>query len=184
MPLTALGALAIGAGTKALTGIGQLLFSGKKQPEPKYEIPTKQFEAENLARGMAAEGMPASQYNAALQNIQLSAVQAGRTAALAGRGAMLGNIGNIQAGQDRSVLGLAAQDAAARTQNQRFLYSALMAGAQYQDKAFANQFQSWMNKEQQRRALIGAGIQNVAGAGDTFLGGYLQNEYTKALSKA
>lgn len=181
MALTALGALAIGAGTKALTGIGQMLFSGKKNPEPKYEIPKEVGEAIGLARGMAAEGMPEAQRMSALQNIQQSAVQAGRTAGMAGRGAMLGSIGNIQAQQDRSVLGLAAQDAAARQQNQRFLYSALMAGAQYQDKAFANQWQSWMNKEQQRRALIGAGIQNIAGAGDTFLGGYLQNQYTQAL---
>ena len=178
-PLAALG---ISAGAKALTGIGQLLFSGKKQKEPKYEMPTKQLEAENLARGMAAEGMPEAQRMAALQNIQQSAVQAGRTAGMAGRGAMLGSIGNIQAQQDRSVLGLAAQDAAARMQNQRFLYSALMAGAQYQDKAFANQFQSWMNTEQQRRALIGAGIQNIAGGIDTFTGGMLQQNYIDAMT--
>jgi hypothetical protein len=177
-----LAALAIGTGVKALTGIGQMLFSGKKQKEPKYEMPTKQLEAENLARGMAAKGMPEAQRMAALQNIQQSAVQAGRNIASLGRGSALAGQGNVQAQQDRSVLGLAAQDAAARMQNQRFLYSALMAGAQYQDKAFANEFQSYMNKEQQRRSLIGAGIQNIAGAGDTFLGGYLQNQYTQALS--
>ena len=180
--LTALGALGISAGAKALTGIGQLLFSGKKQKEPKYEMPTKQLEAENLARGMAAEGMPEAQRMAALQNIQQSAVQAGRTAGMAGRGAMLGSIGNVQAQQDRSVAGLAAQDAAARMQNQRFLYSALMAGAQYQDKAFANQFQSYMNKEQQRRSLVGASLRNTLEAGETFTAGMLQQNYIDAMT--
>lgn len=179
-----LGALAIGTGVKALTGIGQMLFSGKKQKEPKYEIPKEVGEAVGLARGMAAEGMPAQQYYDTLQNIQQSSVLAGRNIASLGRGSALAGQGNIQAQQSKSVLSLGAQDAAARMQNQRFLYSALMAGAQYQDKAFANQFQSYMNKEQQRRALIGAGIQNIAGAGDTFLGGYLQNQYTKALSQS
>jgi len=180
--LTALGALGISAGAKALTGIGQLLFSGKKQKEPKYEMPTKQLEAENLARGMAAEGMPEAQRMAALQNIQQSAVQAGRTAGMAGRGAMLGSIGNVQAQQDRSVAGLAAQDAAARMQNQRFLYSALMAGAQYQDKAFANEFQSYMNKEQQRRSLVGASLRNTLEAGETFTAGMLQQNYIDAMT--
>ena len=36
VPLAPLAALAIGTGVKALTGIGQMLFSGKKQKEPKY----------------------------------------------------------------------------------------------------------------------------------------------------
>jgi hypothetical protein len=165
--------LAIGAGAKALTGIGQLLGSGRKKAEPKYEIPKEVGEAIGLARGMAAEGMPAQQYYDTLQNIQQSSVLAGRNIASLGRGSALAGQGNIQAQQSKSVLSLGAQDAAARQQNQRFLYSALMAGAQAKDKQFANQWQSWMNKEQQRRALIGSGIQNIAGSVDTFMGGYL-----------
>ncbi len=166
--------LAIGAGTKALLGVGQALFSGRKRAEPKYEIPKEVEEAVGLARGMAAEGMPEAQRMAALQNIQQSAVQAGRTAAMAGRGAMLGSMGNIQAQQDRSVLNLASQDAAMRQQNQRFMYSALRAKAQDKDKAFANQWQSWMNEEQRRRALRGASMQNIGGAVDTMMGGMIQ----------
>lgn len=170
--ITPLGIGLIAGGAQALIGgIGAIGARSRLNKlvgqEPKYEIPTKQLEAENLARGMAAEGMPASQYTAALQNIQQSAVQAGRTASMAGRGALLGSIGNVQAQQDRSVLGLAAQDAAARQQNQRFLYSALMAGAQYQDKKFANQWQSWMNKFQQERANLGASKQTAFGGIDT-----------------
>lgn len=183
MPLPALAVLGIAAGAKALLGAGQMLFAPKKKPEPKYEIPKEVGEAVGLARGMAAEGMPEAQRMAALQNIQQSAVQSGRNIASLGRGSALAGQGNVQAQQDRSVLGLAAQDASMRQQNQRFLYSALlMAGAQYQDKAFANKFQSWMNTEQQRRALIGAGIQNIAGGIDTFTGGMLQQNYIDAMT--
>ncbi len=181
-PLSALAALGISAGAKALTGIGQLLFSGKKQKEPKYEIPKEVGQSIDLARGMAAEGMSEAQRMAALQNIQQSAVQSGRNIASLGRGSALAGQGNVQAQQDRSVLGLAAQDAAARMQNQRFLYSALMAGAQYQDKAFANQFQSYMNKEQQRRSLIGASLRNTLEAGETFTAGMLQLNYIDAMT--
>jgi hypothetical protein len=78
----------------------------------------------------------------------------------------LASIGNIQAGLDRSNLAVAAQDAAMRQQNQRFAQQALMTQAQYKDKAFANQFQSYMNREQQRRANLGAGMQNVFGGLD------------------
>jgi hypothetical protein len=39
-----------------------------------------------------------------------------------------------------------------------------------------------MNTEQQRRALIGAGIQNIAGGIDTFTGGMLQQNYIDAMT--
>jgi hypothetical protein len=78
----------------------------------------------------------------------------------------LASIGNIQAGLDRSNLAVAAQDASLRLQNQRFAQQALMTQAQFRDKAFANQWQSWMNREQQRRAMVGAGMQNIMGGID------------------
>jgi hypothetical protein len=123
--------------------------------------------------------MPEASRMMALQGAQQSALF-GMRAAQDRRGG-LASIGNIQAGLDRSNLAVAAQDASMRQQNQRFAQQALMTQAQYKDKAFANQFQSYMNKEQQRRALIGAGIQNLAGSADTFAAGYLQNQYTNAL---
>lgn len=180
MALPALAILGIASGAKALLGAGQAIAAGRRKEEPKYEIPKEVGQAIGLAQGMAQEGMPEAQRMAALQNIQQSAVM-GMRGAQDRRGG-LASIGNVQAQQDRSVLSLAAQDAAARQQNQRFLYSALMAGAQYQDKAFANRWQSWMNREQQRRALIGAGIQNIGGAVDTFTGGMMQLNYMNALT--
>jgi hypothetical protein len=115
---------------------------------------------------MAQTGMPEASRMQALQGAQQSALF-GMRAAQDRRGG-LASIGNVQAGMDRTNLAVAAQDAAMRQQNQRFAQQALMTQAQYKDKAFANQWQSWMNKEQQRRALIGAGMQNIMGGIDLF----------------
>jgi hypothetical protein len=163
----ALGALAIGGilgGVKALSGIGQMLFAPKSKPEPKYEIPQEVFQATQQAQEMAQTGMQEASRMQALQGAQQSALF-GMRAAQDRRGG-LASIGNVQAGMDRTNLAVAAQDAAMRQQNQRFAQQALMTQAQYKDKAFANQWQSWMNKEQQRRALLGAGMQNIMGGLD------------------
>ena len=163
-PLSMLAIGGILGGAKALTGIGQMLFSGRKQAEPKYEIPQEVFRATQMAQEMAQTGMPEASRMQALQGAQQSALFGMRSAQ--DRRGGLASIGNIQAGLDRSNLAVAAQDAAMRQQNQRFAQQALMTQAQYRDKAFANQFQSYMNKEQQRRANLGAGMQNVFGGLD------------------
>lgn len=155
--------LAIG-GVKALAGGIQALTAGRKQAEPKYEIPKEVFQATQMAQEMAQTGMPEASRMQALQGAQQSALF-GMRAAQDRRGG-LASIGNIQAGLDRSSLSVAAQDAATRLQNQRFAQQALMTQAQYRDKAFANQWQSWMNREQQRRAMVGAGLQNIMGGLD------------------
>jgi hypothetical protein len=151
-------------GAKTLAGGIQALAAGKKRPEPKYEIPQEVFQATQMAQDMARTGMPEASRMQALQGAQQSALF-GMRAAQDRRGG-LASISNIQAGLDRSNLAVAAQDASMRLQNQRFAQQALMTQAQYRDKAFANQWQSWMNKEQQRRANIGAGLQNIMGGID------------------
>jgi hypothetical protein len=161
--------MAIAGGAKALLGAGQMLFAPKKQKEPVYEIPKEVGEAVTLGRSMGSEGMAEAQRMSAVQNIQQSAVMGMRGAQ--DRRSGLAAIGNIQAQQDRSALSIMAQDAAMRQQNQRFMYSALMAGAEAKNREFSNRWQSWMNKEQQRRALIGAGIQNIGGAADLVVAG-------------
>jgi hypothetical protein len=163
LPALAIAGLAVG-GAKALGGLGQILFAGKKQAEPKYEIPKEVFRATEMAQEMARTGMPEPSRMQALQGAQQSALF-GMRAAQDRRGG-LASIGNIQAGLDRSNLAVAAQDASLRLQNQRFAQQALMTQAQFRDKAFANQWQSWMNREQQRRAMVGAGMQNIMGGID------------------
>lgn len=178
-PLAAIG---IAAGIQALTGVIQGATAGPKKEEPVYGMSEEAKEAISLGRQIAKQGMPTAQKQAALDEIRRSATQALRTASLVGSRGLLGSLGNIQAQQDLSIRNLAAQDAALMSQNQRFLYTALMAGAQAKDKEFANQWQAWANAEQQRRAQVGAMQQNIAGAASTFLGGYLQNQQIQALA--
>lgn len=166
------GGMGLGLGIQGGLGLIQSIIGGigaarLAKREPKYEIPKEVGEAISLAKGMAAEGMPAAQRVAAEQGIQQSALL-GLSAAQSRRGGLM-SAQNIQATTDRSLLNLASQDAAMRQQNQRFAYSALMAGASYADKAFANRWQSWSNRMQQNRALLGAGIQNIAGAGQSLM---------------
>ena len=168
MPIPALLGPAIQGGLGLVQSIvGGIGMARQAKREPKYEIPKEVGEAVGMARGMAAEGMPAAQRTQAMQDIQQSAMM-GMSAAQSRRGGLM-SAQNIQAGMDRSALNLAAQDTAMRQQNQRFAYSALMAGASYADKAFANKWQSWSNKMQQSRSLLGAGLQNIAGVGTSLM---------------
>jgi hypothetical protein len=155
--------LAIG-GVKALAGGIQALTAGKKRPEPKYEIPKEVFQATDLARQMSQEGMAEPSRMMALQGAQQSALF-GMRAAQDRRGG-LASIGNIQAGLDRSALSVAAQDAAARQQNQLNYQRALLNQAGEQKLKFQTEHASWMNAEQRRRANIGAGLQNIMGGID------------------
>ena len=167
LPASLLLGPAIQGGLGLVQGIiGGIGMAKQAKREPKYEIPKEVGEAVGMARGMAAEGMPSAQRTQAMQDIQQSAMM-GMSAAQSRRGGLMA-AQNVQAGMDRSALNLAAQDAAMRQQNQRFMYSALMAGASYADKAFANRWQSWSNKMQQSRALVGSGIQNIGRGADIY----------------
>jgi hypothetical protein len=164
-------------GVKAAAGGIQALTAGKRQAEPKYEIPQEVFQATQRAQEMAQTGMPEASRMQASQAALQSAVLLGRGAQ--DRRAGLAMAGNIQAGLDRTNLAVAAQDASMRLQNQRFAQQALMTQAQYRDKAFANQWQSWMNREQQRRANVGAGLQNIMGGLDMAGSMYAMSLYNK-----
>jgi len=148
-------------GAQVIGGIAQALSSSNRKREPKYEIPKEVFEATEMAKEAAKTGMAEESRMQALQSAQQSALF-GMRAAQDRRGG-LASIGNIQAGLDRSKLAIAAQDASMRLQNQRFAQQALMTQAQFRDKAFANQWQSWANAEQQRIETRNAGFQNMMG---------------------
>lgn len=172
---------AIKGGLGAIQGIaGAIGMARQAKKEPQYEIPGQAKEAEALGRAMGAEGMAGAQRTQALQDIQQSALM-GLRASQDRRGGLMA-AQNVQAQMGRQTLSLAAQDAAMRQQNQRFAYSALMAGAQYADKAFSNRYQSWLNKYQQSRALLGAGLQNITGAVDTYASGKMYENYLSGKS--
>ena len=166
MPIPLLAIAGITAGAKALAGVGQMLFAPKRRPEPKYEIPKEVFEVTQRAREMEQTGMPEASRVMAEQRAEQSALFAMRSAQDR-RGGLMSQ-GNIQAQQNLAALSIASQDAAMRQQNMVRTQQALMTQAGYRDKAFANQWQAAMNREQQRRALLGAGMQNIMGGFDLF----------------
>jgi hypothetical protein len=163
-PLSMLAIGGILGGAKALGGLGQILFGGKKQKEPEYKIPSQIPKYIQGMQEMALTGIPKPALQFDLENIQRSSLMAQRAAA--DRRGGLATIGTTMAQRDLSLERLGARNANLMQQNQRSALQALLVGAQYQDKLFANQWQSWMNREQQRRAMVGAGMQNIMGGID------------------
>jgi hypothetical protein len=151
-------------GTKALAGGIQALASGRRRAEPKYEIPSQIPKYIQGMQEMALTGIPKPALQFDLENIQRSSLMAQRAAA--DRRGGLATIGTTMAQRDLSLGQLGARNANLMQQNQRNALQALLVGAQYEDKLFGNQWQSWMNREQQRRALLGAGLQNIMGGFD------------------
>ena len=151
-------------GVKAAAGGIQALSAGRKQEEPEYKIPDYVPKYIQGMQEMALTGIPKQALQFDLENIQRSSLMAQRAAA--DRRGGLATIGTTMAQRDLSLGKLGERNANLMQQNQRNALQSFLFGAQYQDKLFANQWQSWMNKEQQRRALIGAGMQNIIGGLD------------------
>ena len=148
-------------GAQVIGGIAQALSSSNRKREPKYEIPKEVFEATEMAKEAAKTGMPSAALEFEKQAIDRSSLMAQRAAA--DRRAGLATINTTIAQRDLSLASLAARNANIMQQNQRFAQQALMTQAQFRDKAFANQWQSWANAEQQRIETRNAGFQNMMG---------------------
>jgi hypothetical protein len=168
MALTALGLAGIGAGVQALTGIGQILFAPNKKEPPKFKVSPFEEQALGLSQQMAATGIPDATKEFYRQQAMQSAIFGSRNLANLGRGFALAGQGNIQAQQDRAMLGLAMQDATARQQNLRNFETALLRRAQTDYRAFQNEAQQYANEEMRRASIVGAGIANVGRAGSMF----------------
>lgn len=174
----------IGAGTqiatggipglfKGITGLATSAFGKKAKDLPQYKIPEAAIKAseENLrfAGEIERMGLPESTKRDAEQRAQQAAIFGMRAAGdIRSRQAL---VGNVQAGLDRTNLNLTLQDADRRQRNMMLgnqaRISGLLTRAQYEDKAFANQWQSAANELQQERARIGAIEQNAARNIDT-----------------
>lgn len=174
----------IGAGTqiatggipglfKGITGLATSAFGKKAKDLPQYKIPEAAIKASEEGLRFAGEiekmGLQEATKREAEQRAQQAALFGMRAAG--DRRGGLAMIGNIQAGLDRTNLQLTAQDAAARQRNMMLgnqaRISAYLLRAQYEDKAFANLWQSKANELQQERARIGAIEQNAARNIDT-----------------
>lgn len=139
-------------------------------PYPEYDIPKEVFQNQNMAKGLAASGLPAAQYQQGQQNIQRNQISS-INAAQSRRGG-IGLIGNIQQRTNDANLGLDVANANARRQNMQGLMAANSAVAGYRDKAWGWNKQNKYNETRQYAlSLQGAGNQNIMGGIDSALGG-------------
>lgn len=171
----------VGTGVGAIAGgIASSLFglSQKKQgnklladnPYPTYNIPGEIYENKNLAQQIAGGGLPATQYEQAMRNIQRQ--QGTAISALQGRRSAVGGIGRIVGAGNDASLNLASADAQQKLANQKVLMGANSALAGYQDKSFQwNQANKYNQNRQYAMSLLGAGNQNLAGGIDKGIAG-------------
>jgi hypothetical protein len=157
------GVNAIGGIIKGIAGAkqkkqGKKLLNGLELPEE--QLAPELTENQNIARQNAATGMPSEQYAQAMKNIQRNQLTAFRSAK-GGRGG-LGNIAGILQGTNDATLGLDAQNAQMRVNNQGRLMDVNNNIASWKSKLFdLNKRQPYEDKRNYAYGLIGAGNQNI-----------------------
>lgn len=170
----------IAGGLQALGGLASSIFGGGQRrrakkalanmPYPIYNVPDEIMQNKALATQMASEGMASQQYAKGQQNIlrqQNSAIRQAQD-----RRSGIGLIDKIQRATNDAQLGLDAEDAKMRQQNQRGLLGVNSEVGQYRDKAFDwNKKQKYLMDRQYYQSLLGAGNQNIMGGIDRILGG-------------
>lgn len=145
-----------------LIALGTSVYQGikgakQKREAAKLQAEADQQEAANLsdARRMALTGLPAEQYQAALQNIYRT--QSAGLGALRDRRSALAGVPALQQTTNDSLLGLAAQDANARRSAERVALSQANRAAGIR----GNQASNMLNSGQQ---LTGAALNNAFNA--------------------
>jgi hypothetical protein len=162
-----LGILSQGIGSALTAGLGIYQYAKGQQEQdankrPEYQIPKEISDNLSQAQMMALEGLPAEQKQQYIQNIQRSS-NFGLRAISSRKGGLAGVAGLVQNQNDASA-NLLSQDAAARQQNQRFAMQEGNTMANYKDQAFKiNKLNPYYEKTAESQALLGAGIQNIAG---------------------
>jgi hypothetical protein len=190
MPVTA---SLIGGGAQLLSGLVSGIVGGGQKRKgrnllnilqyPTESIPAAVLENQQLAREMAATGLPSEQYNQAMQNIQRQ-----QTNALKGaqdRRGGLAAVSNIQQNTNDATLNLDAKNAAMRRQNIMNLQNVNNQVGQWQDKIWDNNVkQKYIQNYNYAMGLIGAGNQNQISGIDRGLAGittganmYLRSTY-------
>jgi hypothetical protein len=177
----------VGSAIQGVTGLFQLgagLFS-KKPKLPEYQIPDEFNKNIKLAQSTKTLGMDKASYLNALQNIGRN--QSAGLNAIRGRRGSLGAISALVQATNDSTLRLDSTDAQIRNRN--FLSGTQMEmGANQQlsqqkiEKMSWEKLQPYLNAMERRNAMIGAGIQNIAGAGQSaaMVGSSMNNPYASA----
>lgn len=172
----------ISAVPKAILGTVQAI-KGQKELDsavrPQYEIPEEIKKNLSIAERMTLEGLPSEQKQQYIENLNKSvgATLSGFTSRKAG----LSGLTNLVQSQNEAYKNLMVEDAAARQRNELQAIQQRETMAGYKDKAFQmNEMQPYEEQVAEGQALVGSGIQNIAGAFDQ-LGGVGQQAMTNKL---
>jgi hypothetical protein len=159
--------IAIQAGVALGQVIGGAIKKRKaKKNRPEYEIPLEQKVAAAVAKNRASTEMPG--YQQALQQIDVAGANALRTAAGAGGGAQaaLASIVGQTQSQKRQLAGDSAEFRLRAESQYLDQLGRLAAG---RDREFQiNEFEPYAQDYAEGRDMIGAGIENLAGAAGQF----------------
>jgi hypothetical protein len=166
LPLAAMGLAAIPSLAQGIAGAFQYAKGNRMNVvRPEYNIPNEVLEATANARQLAGANMFAGQ-QLAQNNISRSTantVNAAQQAATSSSG-LLAAITAANQNENQSMNQLAAQAGQFKIQNQQALNQQLGQQAQYQDKAWDwNKKQKFVEESDAKRALMGAGMQNIMG---------------------
>lgn len=164
----------IGIGANLLGGVGGGLFSifhGNKQykkgldifentPFPEYSEPQEVAANQAIAARMAMTGLPSSQYQRALNNINRS--QTFGLNALQTRGGSIGDVNALVGQGNDAALALDTADAEARRQALGTLMQSNLTAAQYKDKAYQiNKLQRYLMRLGMASSLMQGGNANL-----------------------
>ncbi len=169
---TAIGGAA-GAAVGLVTGLVQKSKAKKLLAQnqfPTEGLPNEELENQQIAKGVATQGMPSEEYAQAQKNIQRNQA-AQLSSAETSPGGAVRNIGAIQQNSNDANANLTAQSAAIRQQNVGQLLGVNNQVASWRDKLF-----DWNNKTKfginynYAMGLLGQGNQNVMSGVDKAIG--------------
>lgn len=157
-------------------GIGGYLAS-RNLKAPQYTMPGEYQQNLAAAQMRAAGGLPAASRQLAEQ--QMARGTAAGLAKLQDRNMVATGVAGLAQAQADQANKLAAMDADARLRGELQVANARAAIAGAKDKEFAIRQQDYLRRAQANSALMGAGIQNVVGAGQNMSMMDMMKQYYK-----
>lgn len=173
------------AGLQGVLGLGQLVGGSLMRPQrPTYQIPD---EIKNMLalRQMNLQGRMAGATQAQRNILQSQGSTIGAyQGTLRNPGAILAGVSASQGQTNRAFNDLAAMEAQDYQRRLAGLEGAQRTMANYRDQAFnVNEMQPYQDEARTKAALIGAGLRNVAGAGQAVTGAFGEAAYMKQLQE-
>ena len=168
--LSQIGGQGIAGIAQGAIGIGQMI-GGLFMPKPEipeYEIPQEIYQNMTDAEYWSFVGLPEAQKQQYIEGIaRTGATALSRSSDRKGGLGMVSSIAQQQADSNKQLL---AMDAEARMQNIQNLWGARERMAQEKQKQQEWKMNKVMYQREKRDAMLGAGMQNLAGSFSTFVG--------------